>query len=537
MARLLLVDDDPDQLEVRKLLLEQVGHEAFTAGTPRDALDLFVAQRPKLVVTDLRLPKAEDGLALIRAMKEQDPGARILLLSGWSTDLANRPEARMVEQVLTKPVRSQNLLQAIAKLALLCLLPIALPAQSEKVFPLQMDATAEVIAELDVTAPNADWGRTGREGVLATITIDDSKKIHQMVFGGSDRLKYPVFLGELAAGTHSIKVERHPDYSARAIQLQIHNVTFKQTKATDPDYAVIANAPVIYARANTIGKFTDIPLLSYAEKLADGSIQYTVIFSNEDGGTSTRALMARWGRVTDIEYVYQVWPDKSGKPLRAQIQTRNHKDMPYMGKREALHPLLTVVTDNNMVSEDTPTAVRYQPAPVIVEMGQASREKVMDEYPFTYLISSRELEREGKLRSFGMVEGTKISAPENYLIVEMRVTNKDARVATLIRLADDNFYRSSHIQIYDMGIERNGWVRTAIELPPATQAGQVTEIGFACLPDPKATTASSCRVDAIGKMFFLNARQQPDANFWRPRLADRSPWTVPAGQVRVISLR
>jgi CheY-like chemotaxis protein len=537
MARLLLVDDDPDQLQVRKLVLEQVGHEAFTAATPGAALDQFVKQRPKLVITDLRLPKAEDGLGLIRAMKEHDPGARILLLTGWGTDLNGRPEAGLIEQVMMKPVRSQRLVEWIAKFAMLLVLPLSLAAQSEKVFPLQLDGSAEVVAELDIVAPSADWGRAGREGVLATITIDESKKIHQMVFGGSDRLKYPVFLGELAAGAHTVKVERHLDYSARGVQLQIHDVKFRQLKATDADYAVVANAPVIHARANTIGKFTDVPLMAYAEKLGDGSIQYTVIFSNEDGGTSTRALMARWGRVTDIEYVYQVWPDKAGRPVRAQIQTRNHKDVPYMGKREAHHPLLTVVTDNNMVSEDAPTAVRYQPAPVVVEMGQASREKVMDEHPFTYLISSRELEREGKLRSFGTVEGTKISAPENYLVVEMRVTNKDARVATLVKIGEDNFYRSSNIHIYDMGIERNGWVRTAIELPPATQGTQVAEIGFECLPDPKATTAGTCRVDAIGKMFFLNARQQPDANFWRPRLADRSPWTIPGGQTRIISMR
>jgi hypothetical protein len=476
---------------------------------------------------------------VIRAIRECDPGARIVVLSGWANEMVNVPEAAMVEQVLLKPVSSKQLLQLIAKLVLLvlvCLLPDAMHAQTNNTFPFQLDTAAEVVADLDITAPGADWGRAGREGVLATITIDDSKKIHQMVFGGPDRLKYPVFLGELAAGAHAIKIERHPDYSARGIQLQIHNVAFKQTKPTDADYAVIANAPVIYARANTVGKFTDIPLLAYAERLGDGSIQYTVIFSNEDGGTSTRALMARWGRVTDIEYVYQVWPDKTGKPVRAQIQTRNHKDVPYMGKREALHPLLTVVTDNNMVSEDAPTAIRYQPAPVIVEMGQASREKVMDEHPFTYLLSSRELEREGKLRTVGTVEGTKISAPENYLIIEMRVASKDARIATLIRLMDDNFYRSSHIQMYEMAIERSGWVRTAIELPPATQGTQVTEIGFECLPDPKVQTAGSCRIDAIGKMFFLNARQQPEDSFWRPRF-DRGPWTIPAGQLRIVSLR
>ena len=70
----------------------------------------------------------------------------------------------------------------------------------------------------------------------------------------------------------------------------------------------IAGAPVLFARLNTVGKFSDIPLVLYCERVKDtagDALQYTVIFSNEDGGTSTRTLMARWGRSTDIEYVYQ----------------------------------------------------------------------------------------------------------------------------------------------------------------------------------------------------------------------------------------
>ena len=56
---------------------------------------------------------------------------------------------------------------------------------------------------------------------------------------------------------------------------------------------------MVFARKNTIGKFSDIPLVLYAERLVEDGhplLQYTMIFSNEDGGTSTRALMARWGR-------------------------------------------------------------------------------------------------------------------------------------------------------------------------------------------------------------------------------------------------
>jgi hypothetical protein len=357
-----------------------------------------------------------------------------------------------------------------------------------------------------------------------------------MVFAGAERHRYPIFLGSMTPGAHTLKIDRLPDASARGIPLQVHGTKFKTYKASDPDYAVIAHAPVIHARQNTIGKFTDIPLLTYCEKLGDGSLRYSVIFSNEDGGTSTRALMARWGRVTDIEHVYQVWLDKTGHVERTSIQTRDHKDVPFQGKYDGTHPLLVVVTDNNMVSGEAPSAVRYQLAPIVTELSFASREKVMDENSWLYLVAARELEREGKLRTYGSIEGTKISAPENYLHIEMRIANKESRLAVRVRLQDENFFRSSHLGVYDMAIERSGWVRSAIELPPATQPSQIAEIALECIPEAKTEGKGSCRVDAISKLFFLNAKQQPDRNFWAPRI-DRGPWVIPAGQMRMVPLR
>ncbi|MFN7935670.1 MAG: response regulator [Bryobacteraceae bacterium] len=533
MARVLVVDDDPEQLEIRRLLLERIGHMVWTSASAEEAWTHFAEHQPKLVILDLRLPRTEDGLQLIRRMRAASHDARLLVLSGWTHDLENMPESAMVDHVLLKPVRSSLLLQMVAKLSLwlMCLAP-ALSAQSTSTFPFQMDAAAEVVAEMELSANGADWGRAGREGVMLNVSLDDGAKQQVMIFSGDARHRYRAFLGEVAPGAHVLKLERHPDYSSRGVQMQAHGVTFRQYKTSDPEYAMIANAPVLFARPNTVGKFTDIPLMAYCEKLPDGSLRYSVIFSNEDGGTSTRALMARWGRVTDIEHVYQVWPTTK----KTLIQTKGHNDVEFHGKYEGRHPLLAVSTDNNMVSDQGSSAVRYQMAPILVELGAASREKVMDENPITYLISSRELEREGKLRDFGKHEGTKISLPENYLVVEMRLLNKDARVALLVRLNEEKFFRMSNLGVHDMGIERSGWVRTAIELPPATQPAQVVEIGFQCMPEVKAEHGGQCRVEGISKMFFLNAKATPDANFWRPGL-DRGPWVIPSGQVRTVPMR
>jgi CheY-like chemotaxis protein len=537
MAKLLLVDDDLNQVEVRRLVFEKAGHAVSCAVTVAEAVKRIKADAPDILVMDLHMPETADGASLIRQVRRHAPETRVLVMSGFTEDLQDLPEAAMVDAVVRKPVRPQKLLATVAKLAVwLILLQWDARGQQKSEYPFQLDEPAEVVAELDLSAPDADWGRPGRESVLAVLTLDGAKQQHVMVFAGATRHRYTAMLGPLEAGAHQLRIERHPDLTPRGLNMEIHGVTYRQYKPADADYAIIANAPVLFARPNTVRKFSDIPLLTYCERLPDGSLRYSVIFSNEDGGTSTRALMARWGRVTDIEHVYQVWPDKNGKPLRAIIQTRDHKDVPFQGERDGLHPLLAVVTDNNMVAGEGRSSIRYQQAPVVAALQNASRELVMDDHPITYLISARELEREGKLRKFGVVEGTNISNPENYLFVEARIVSKQTRLAVLVRLEGDNFFRSSNLGVYDMGIERSGWVRTAIELPPATQPPQVAEIGLQCLPEAKTEGAGSCRVETITRMFFLDAQQRPGESFFRPRI-DKGPWIVPAGQTRMIAVR
>src|SRR5207248_4961239 len=108
----------------------------------------------------------------------------------------------------------------------------------------------------------------------------------------------------------------------------------------EDDSDVLIHAPILYARPNTIGKFTDIPLITYCERLQEDGfpiLQYTVIYSNEDAGTSTRALMARWGRTTDIEWVYKAFLSRNGTEHHATIQAASHKEIQFKGKREGMH--------------------------------------------------------------------------------------------------------------------------------------------------------------------------------------------------------
>jgi CheY-like chemotaxis protein len=114
MCRLLLADDDVQQLGIRKLLLEAAGHEVAVAEDLPAARRLLEELRPDVLVMDLRLPKLKDGLSLIRSVDEQRLAAKIIVLSGWTEELCDLPEEKLVCRVLGKPIRNEHLLEAIS---------------------------------------------------------------------------------------------------------------------------------------------------------------------------------------------------------------------------------------------------------------------------------------------------------------------------------------------------------------------------------------------------------------------------------------
>ena len=525
MARLLVVEDDADQRELRRMLFERAGHEVEVAATALEAERACAARPPGVVVMDLHLPRAGDGAALIRRLREFSPAPRIVVLSGLAAELKASPEARMVDAVVSKPCRSARLMEIVSRLLLVwfvCVVAVA----AQTTIPFRVSQPAEVVAEIEMSSPGADWSGRGREAALATLAVDGKPRQQVMLFAGAGAHTYRVFLGLLAPGEHSLGVERNSRYSAPGAGIEVARASFLEAPPTD---AVAANAPVLFARANTVGRFSDVPLLLYCERLReDGQdlLQYTMIFSNEDGGTSTRALMARWGRTTDIEYVYRVWLDSGGKAARATIQTKDHKEVEYRGPRAGAHPLLIPITDNNMVAPGGSSPIRYQLAPVEVDLGAASREEVMDRHPILYRVMAQELAREGKLRPFGVLDGEKIGDPRNYLYIQARIANRDSRSAFLVRLKGERRWRVSHLGKVELAIERGGWVRSTVELPPGTTPGQIAEFGFECLTKEK-TPAGACRIEEIGKLFFLDREYRPGASFWSLKPAA----DVPSGEI------
>ncbi len=417
---------------------------------------------------------------------------------------------------------------------------LSLGAQS---FQFRMNQPAEVVADLEMSSPGSDWAEAGREAAVAAVSLDGSYRAHVTLYAGARRYHYPVFLGRVEAGEHRLEVTRDAQHSAPGSGLEVASAGFREYRRGDPYFPVLASTPILYARPDTIGRFSDVPLLCYSERLEEDGrplLQYTMVYSNEDGGTSTRALMARWGRTTDIDYVYKAYPDGRGRVRRATIQGQDHEETEFRGQREGTHPLLIVSTQNNMIAQAGRSAIRYQIAPIVVDLAEHSREQVMDEHPVTWQVMAQELRREGKLRPFGTVDEEKISDPRNYLYLEAKVANQDSGLAVLIRRQGEEVWRSSNLGRMDYAISRNGWVRTTVELPPGSGAVDLAEIAFQCqvVRPEKAKWPRSgvCRIEAVSKSFFLGPDYTPGLNLWSLP-AGSGVMVVPSGEMRRFEAR
>ncbi len=126
MARILIVEDDADQLEIRSLLLEHAGHEVLRAGSVDQALERL-DRAPDAAVIDLSLPRPEDGRFLIREINQRAPTVAMVVLTGRAEALEGQPERPLVHTLLQKPSPTRHLLETIARIvsaSLLGLLPL-----------------------------------------------------------------------------------------------------------------------------------------------------------------------------------------------------------------------------------------------------------------------------------------------------------------------------------------------------------------------------------------------------------------------------
>src|SRR5512146_2898013 len=113
--RILIVDDEPDLLTVRKFGLEADGFEVIQASDGEQGLALARQYLPDLMVLDLMLPRM-DGYKVCRALKFDERYKRIpiFILSARSGDTDRRLALELgADEVHTKPYDMKTLVGRI----------------------------------------------------------------------------------------------------------------------------------------------------------------------------------------------------------------------------------------------------------------------------------------------------------------------------------------------------------------------------------------------------------------------------------------
>ncbi len=388
---------------------------------------------------------------------------------------------------------------------------------------------AEVVATLTAGCGGCSWGVKGREAAVLVLEVDGRYSQHLPLVRGETVADYAVLLGSLSAGPHRLRVRRDARVSSRdAGAVTIGAITFRHSTAADPDHEAVAHAPLVYARPGTLKAKSDLPLLTWyeTEPTARGRrLRYSVVFTNEDGGTPPDRLMATWGRTTDLEFVYSVELDGAGRVLEELHQAKGHELVAFAGRREGVHPLLWVVTENNMLGEHGKTRERFAPAPWSVELLDRSREAVMDAYPWTYRVSSEEVRREGRVVEGAPGGSKRIPDPRRFVFLEACAPGMDVTLAFAVGVAGSEGGLAWHPS--DGGGPRfrvsreahnfpNGCFQSAAALPPGVEASAIRAVRIQAHtrkprkdepPLPPGT--GRARLVRVNRLFMLDANDEP----------------------------
>ncbi|MGZ5159732.1 MAG: EAL domain-containing protein [Burkholderiales bacterium] len=167
MARILIVDDRPDNREFLVTLLGYQQHELFEARDGAEALEVARAERPDLVVTDILMPTM-DGYEFVRQLRS-DPSiatTRVMFYTAHfhKHEAVNLARSCGVEHMLTKPCEPEVILRVVGE---------ALKAPRKKRSPPPRDFDhAHLRVVTDKLSATADELKIANERLAALIEIN-----------------------------------------------------------------------------------------------------------------------------------------------------------------------------------------------------------------------------------------------------------------------------------------------------------------------------------------------------------------------------
>lgn len=116
MARILVVDDSPDIVELVGFCLRRLGHDVVEATEPRAVAILMEHLPPDLLILDYAMPGL-DGFELLRVLRAAGKVLPVIMISGMSTSKVEKimPSSRSM-RFLEKPLDLPRLQEMVSEL-------------------------------------------------------------------------------------------------------------------------------------------------------------------------------------------------------------------------------------------------------------------------------------------------------------------------------------------------------------------------------------------------------------------------------------
>lgn len=120
MPKILIVDDDPDMVEAGRIVLEREGYAVESASNMVDGLRTLEENHPDLLILDVMMEEADDGLRLAREIRRRGHNLPVLMLTSvnrvMGLNIDKHLEIVPVDEFMEKPVDPVTLLEKVRAL-------------------------------------------------------------------------------------------------------------------------------------------------------------------------------------------------------------------------------------------------------------------------------------------------------------------------------------------------------------------------------------------------------------------------------------
>ncbi len=116
MAKIAIIDDDPDIVEANTILLEASGFTVVSAGSVDEAITMVDREKPELIILDVMMQEPDDGFYLANRFRKSGVTTPIIMLTSVSKAIGfnfGASEMVPIEEFLEKPVSPTVLLEKV----------------------------------------------------------------------------------------------------------------------------------------------------------------------------------------------------------------------------------------------------------------------------------------------------------------------------------------------------------------------------------------------------------------------------------------